>query len=194
MIRLLIASARRVVERKAMLAPANPWLSPVSLDPFPVRLFALVLSMILAGCQPDPLTALYTRKQPKREDLIGKYVPDDATRAVIIKAGGKEPAILVSADGTLTMQNIPDSWLNEFGDPIGGFDSGQPRWLIWKHQDWWVIRVTFDSAEHFAARQHKIWSFGAELFLIGDEPPYKIHLNIGDPYSGRGMDFVRSKI
>jgi hypothetical protein len=153
--------------------------------------------MMLAGCQPDPFTAVYTRKQPKSEDLVGKYIPDDATRIFLTKADGysaKEPAILVSADGTLTMENIPDYWVTEFGDPIGGFDSGQARWTIRKHQDWWILGVTFDSAEHYSSRQHAIWSFGAKLFLIGEEPPYKIHLTIINRGSGQGMDFVRSKI
>ena len=162
----------------------------------PVRVFALILSMILAGCRFDPFTAVYTRTQPKREDLIGKYVPDDATRTFLTRLraySGREPSILVSADGTLTMENIPDSWLTGFGEPVGGFDSGQARWTVRKHQDWWVIGVTYDSAAHISARQHSIWSFGTKLFLIGEKPPYKIHLTVVDPDSGRGMDFVRSR-
>jgi hypothetical protein len=162
-----------------------------------VRFFALILLTVLAGCQFDPFTAIYTRKQPKPEDLVGTYLPDDATRTLVAKEGGysaAEISIVVSADGTLIIRNIPDWWLTDFGKPQGGFDSGEAKWAVQKRQDWWVIGVNFRSTEKFSSQQRRVGTFGTELFLIGEKPPYKIHLIVGDPDEGRGMEFVRSKI
>jgi len=149
-----------------------------------VHILTLAFAVIVAGCQYDPFTAVYTTKQPKAEDLVGWYVPTEETKRFITKEGhypSVESSIALSADGTLTITNIPDWWLTPFGRPEGKFDSRRGKWTVQKHQDWWVIGVNLDPG------------FGTDLFLIGEKPPYKIHLIVGDPDEGRGMDFIRTK-
>ena len=99
--------------------------------------------------------------------------PTRATRAVISKGRpGKEPAILVSADGTLTLEEYSGLLADRIWGPASWVRFRPTKMeLSRRHRDRFVLNVTFDSAEHYAARQHKIWSFGAELSLIGEDPP-----------------------
>jgi hypothetical protein len=147
------------------------------------RILGIVASIVLVGCQYDPFTEVYTTKQPKAEDLVGLYVPSEETKAFIANEGHYSPAessITLSADGSVSMTNIPDWWLTPFGESQGRFHSYHGRWTVQKHQDWWVVGVSLDDAT------------GTEVFLIGEKAPYKIHIILGDPDGGRGMDFVRS--
>jgi hypothetical protein len=147
-------------------------------------LFSAV-AIFFAGCQYDPFTAVYTTKQPKAEDLVGAYLPTEDTKKLITSQGHYptiESAIVLSADGTVTMTNIPDWWQTPFGEPQGKFNSRRGNWTVQKHQEWWAVGLHLDP------------DFGTDLLLIGEKPPYTIHLIIGDPDQGRGMDFIRSKI
>ena len=78
------------------------------------RILGIVASIVLVGCQYDPFTEVYTTKQPKAEDLVGLYVPSEETKAFIANEGHYSPAessITFSADGSVSMTNIPDWWL-----------------------------------------------------------------------------------
>src|SRR5687768_9652912 len=104
-----------------------------------MRLAVLTLCLGLVGCQFDPFTAVYTRQQPKAEDVVGTYSPDPATTRFISEHyPAADTSIVLLADGTVILGNIPDCWLTSLGTQ-GGFDSGEGRWMIQKHQEWWVL-------------------------------------------------------
>jgi hypothetical protein len=48
-----------------------------------MRVVTFAILFAFAGCQFDPFTSLYTRGQPKAEDLVGVYVPDERTAQFI---------------------------------------------------------------------------------------------------------------
>ena len=156
-----------------------------------MRLAFLGLLFAFAGCQFDPYTSVYTRTEPKAEDLVGVYVPDKATARFIAE---HYPAIgtsiVLSADGTIVLQNIPDCWKTLFGTFEGGFDSGTGRWKIQKHQEWWVLGVDIWT-DGFSSREHAHIGLTTEIFLVGEKPPYIIHLTIGDPDAGQALQFTR---
>ncbi len=160
-----------------------------------MRSFLILTVVILAGCQYDPYTSVYTTTQPKTNDVVGVYVPDTNTVTLISKEGRYSPAspsITLLNDGTITITNIPDWWLT-FGEPHGGFDSGHGTWSIQKHQEWWALSVGFANTTQFGSLSNKPGGIGTEMMLIGDKPPYKIHLTVGDPDAGRGMQFDKVK-
>ena len=157
---------------------------------------ALIISfvLILAGCQYDPHTAVYTVAEPRPNDLVGTYEPDKDTAAFVTKEGhykSMPPSISLMSNGTVIITNIPDWWLTKFGTPSGGFDSGSGTWTIGKHQRWWALSVSFPSTGQFVSQQHQAGGLSTEMMLIGEKPPYKIYLDVGDPDAGKGMKFER---
>jgi hypothetical protein len=99
-------------------------------------------------------------------------------------------SITLLGDGTIIITNIPDWWLT-FGEPQGGFDSGRGTWSIQKHQEWWALSVGFTDTTQFASLTNKPGGLGTEMMLVGEKSPYKIHLIVGDPDAGRGMEFEK---
>jgi hypothetical protein len=159
-----------------------------------MRPFIISLLVIFAGCQYDPYTSVYTTTQPNTNDVVGVYVADTNTLDLIAKEGhysAVSPSITLLADGTIIITNIPDWWLTSFGEPRGGFDSGRGTWTIQKHQEWWALSVGFDDTEAFSSRNHNPGGLGTQMMLIGEKPPYRIHLTVGDPDEGKGMQFER---
>jgi hypothetical protein len=92
------------------------------------------------------------------------------------------PSITLLSNGTIVITNIPDWWLAGFEPrPPGGFDLGRGTWSVQKHQEWWALSVGFKDTTQFASFSNKLEGFSAEMMLIGEKPPYKIYLIVGDP-------------
>lgn len=158
-----------------------------------MRSFLIPIVVILAGCQYDPYTSVYTKTQPRTNDVVGIYVPDTNTVRLISNEGHYKlvsPSITLQGDGTIIITNIPDWWLT-FGAPHGGFDSGRGTWSVQKHQEWWGLSVGFTDTTQFSSLTNNPGSFAAEMMLVGEKPPYKIHLIVGDADAGRGMEFEK---
>jgi hypothetical protein len=154
--------------------------------------FGVILAM---GCQYDPYTSVYTSQKPKPKDLIGIYHPDPNSMTVIAKEGHYPPVvptITLLNDSTIVITNIPDWWLTSFGNPQGGFDSGKGTWEIQKHQNWWAVLVSFPDTTQFASRKNAPGGLTTEMMLVGNNPPHKLHLTVGDPDGGRAMQFQRA--
>ncbi len=159
-----------------------------------MRAFVFLLLFVLIGCQRDPYTEVYSTTQPGTNDLIGIYVADTNTLALIAKEGhygAASPSITLLGDGAIAITNIPDWWLTSFGAPHGGFDSGRGTWTVQKHQQWWGLTVGFADTTQFASLSNKPGGMSTEMMLVGAKSPYKIHLTIGDPDDGRGMEFEK---
>jgi hypothetical protein len=149
-----------------------------------------ILLVVLLGCAgfggPPFDESRYPINEPAAADLAGLYRPTDATRSFIAKDGqypAKDISIVLEPKGTVQLRNIPDWWQNGFGKSNGGFDSWTGTWSTWKRpsRDWWELSLVLSDPG----------GFGTSVELIGQQAPYRIALVVGDPDSGREMQFER---
>jgi hypothetical protein len=147
-----------------------------------MRVFIIVLIFLVAitGCQHDPYAGAYTTTQPKTNDLVGVYIADTNTMALITNEGHYSPvapSITLQPDSTIIISKIPDWWLTPLGQPRGGFDSGRGTWSVEKHQEWWAVSVDFNETMHFTSLSNSPGGLATDMMLVGD------------PDEGRGMEF-----
>jgi hypothetical protein len=124
----------------------------------------------------------FTKNKPKESDLIGTYEPDAKTQKLILGDGGYSSAkcqIKLNADGKIEFVDMPDWWQNSFGESHKKLISTNGVWHVDKNNDYWQI----------VWEQNNILDLS--LQLMGQKPPYKIHIYIGDPDSDRFMIFER---
>jgi len=133
-----------------------------------------------------------TRTEPKRADLVGTYVPDEATRELISKVGGypgRTMSIRLDADGAVRITNIPDWWQLPAGVRGTGFDSGSGTWKPHELQGHWDLRLDFPSMKDFDSDRWRAAAGGrpeghpevgltTTVALVGEGPPYIIELAI----------------
>ena len=116
----------------------------------------------------------YPTIQPAIPDLVGTYRPTVETTSLIKNEGhypDQDISIVLEPDGTLQLRNIPDWWgQNRYGEPGGKFGSWTRKWSLTQRGGWWEL----DFAH-----------------LLGQHPPYRIMMFVGDPDSGREMQFSR---
>jgi len=148
----------------------------------------LLLALLCAACfnipPVNPAELNFTWRQPAESDLIGTWVPTQDTLNDIRKRGGYPAAnhqLVLRGDGTFSLLNMPDWWLNDGGESSGGFNSGSGTWKLRKDGSW-QIYLRFDSVRNFT-------NFGAPLNLRRQKPPYLIHIHVGDPDEWHAMLF-----
>ena len=144
---------------------------------------------LMVACQYDPYTAVFTSTRPEPSALVGTYTPTARTMAMIKRTGypPAESQIVLRADGTFLLERVPDWWLTDFGKPAGGFDSGSGKWSVTRSQEWWAIELDFNSIQlHSKPDLHGLVTYA---MLVGQAPPYLLHLTIGDPDVGKAMQF-----
>ena len=141
------------------------------------------VALSLAGCQFDPHSASYARKEPRPAAIVGVWKP---TRQSLeqLNSGGSgalQPEIEILADGVIRMRDIPVGWKSgaiKLGATGEGFDG---RWKLERHQRWWGVTLS-DSA----------WGCSGCLMVMQDEPPHGLFLGYGDPDAGVGVEFERA--
>ena len=125
----------------------------------------------------------FTKNKPKESDLFGTYKPDAKTQKLILNEGGYPSAncqIKVNVDGKIELINMPDWWENGFGESHKKLISTNGMWKMENAQNRWGISWKSDNVIH-------------GVNLIGQKPPYKIHIYVGDPDSDRFMIFERAQ-
>ncbi|MES2308383.1 MAG: hypothetical protein V4507_05940 [Verrucomicrobiota bacterium] len=143
-----------------------------------------MMSILLTACGGIKHELQFTRSKPQESDLIGLWVPTPNTLKDMEKTGGyviSKHEILLKEDGTFSMINMPDWWRDGFGDSKKGFESSEGRWELTQTQDWTKI---WDITLHFSG-------YGTSVKLLGQKPPYRIHIYVGDPDSGHVMLFEK---
>ena len=148
--------------------------------------FALV---IMAGCQYDPHSNLYTTTEPKTEDVVGTYVLDRYDLPPDIPVAHRNMEVVLNADGTFSATNIPP-WKLEGPDRgfFAGLLSGTGRWEKAElgtldpggHRIWGVYLRTPDDRFHPAD-------------FTGSKPPYGLIFTLGDPDSGDAVILKRKQ-
>ena len=91
--------------------------------------------------------------------------------------------LILRADGTFAMVNMPDWWLDGAGELKKGFESGSGKWEFYQgHIQWtvWGIELNFGK-----------FATGNLINLRRQKPPYLINITIGDPDSAHNMLFEK---
>jgi hypothetical protein len=148
-----------------------------------IFLYATIL-LFVAGCGAWQ-ELHFTKNKPKESNLIGTYEPDAKTQKLITNDGGYASSncqIKIDADGKIEFTNMPDWWQGGSGESHKQLVSTNSTWDLEKVDDYWQIVWKHDK------------TFDLNLHLIGQKPPYKIHIYVGDPDSDRFMIFERAAL
>lgn len=141
--------------------------------------FLVVISTIYChGIDTDELD--FTRGQPVRADVIGKWIPVTSPNQSALSPIS-EQEIDLRADGSFSAVNLPTS-PDVPGASTKGLLSGSGEWRLNKDRDGftiWIINLDF--ASHHRETVH----------LRRQKPPYLIHIFVGDPDSGQAALFHR---
>ena len=147
--------------------------------------------MCLYGARDYDQENFFTKTEPQKEQLAGKYFPTLDTISLIRDEGHysvEDISITVNSDETFEIVNMPDWWIPNnagYGVSNGGFDSGIGRWSLTNFSELWQISFDFEEGTFNSINE----PFGVTLDLGGEQPPYSIWIYIGDPDAGRVMVF-----
>jgi hypothetical protein len=152
---------------------------------------ALLPFVCLAGCQYDPFAHEYTASRPAESEVVGSYRPDRETSERIREQFGISVAssceLILRADGTFSISELPNCWfVSAQKDCLPGTQSVSGTSQLVRQQQWWAVRLTKHSVKHGVDH-----SYGLPAMLRGSEPPYILHLIIGDPDMGNGLAFAK---
>src|SRR5438309_1030433 len=126
------------------------------------------LALFLSGC-------MFVNGPDWSED---SFTPTASTIRDLKEHGGYVIAkheLILRADGTFAMVNMPDWWLDGAGESKKGFESGSGKWEFYQgHIQWivWGIELNFGK-----------FATGNLINLRRQKPPYLINITIGDPDS-----------
>lgn len=147
----------------------------------------VAFSFLLVGC---PVAVWreshFTRSKPTEADIAGTWRPTTMTLRDIRDRGHYPVAtyeLVLRADHTFSMRDMPDWWGNGFGESHGHLESGDGTWdlrpatNVWQI---WVVRLRFPAYE-------------TSVHLYGQRPPFLIFVRVGDPDAGGAMFFERTK-
>ena len=131
-----------------------------------------LLFLLLTACNGD-----YTRKQPRLSDVLGKWLPTQASLKQMKERGGyaiSHHEIELRADGSCSAIGMPD-WLDSpIGESHQRLASAVGRWIL-SRDDYddsrYVVKLSLDRAQ------------GLTLSLRRQARPYLLTFSIGDPDS-----------
>jgi hypothetical protein len=148
--------------------------------------FSFLLGSLILACRLPTVDGLnHTQKEPKKSDLLGMWVPSKSSLRVMESEGGYDvsvqPKLILRADDTFELVNMPDWWDNGFGKSRKGFQDYVGTWGLSKYGNtsFWNVDLKFSSQTRSPN-------------LIGQNPPYRIEFIIGDPDSNLSMIFEKS--
>lgn len=142
------------------------------------RVLAIALMLLTVGCQYDPYASEFTKKYPNERELTGTYHLDSDPSVRIV----------LRPDKTLTYDKIPDSVFADDGKGSGKTYTGKGTWRILQQQDWWAVLAEIDS---YPPPKAPRGGYGMTVMIIGDDPPYTLHITLGDPDSGEALQFKK---
>jgi hypothetical protein len=143
------------------------------------------IALLATSCGNVARSLNLTRTKPETPDIVGVWIPDQATREYMRTKGGYdtslETRLILEDDGDVKVLNMPDWWGNGFGVSKGSMQSEQGNWRLYQSpgSGSWEVRISLPSGTKF-------------MSLLGQKPPYNIFLYVGDPDSGEVMTFTRS--
>lgn len=140
--------------------------------------------LLLITCCIDFNPVGYTRSEPRREDLIGTWIPDQKSLADIVERGKYNTTtsiqLILHPDGSFEMINMPDWWANVHGASSGSFYSFSGTWKTFHPPSSTSWRLLLTSSNN-----------SRPVDLLGQKPPYQLYFVLGDADENRGMIFVK---
>lgn len=153
--------------------------------------FALI-ALLLTSCAPSPNPRNYALTEPNPAALQGSYQPTPATETLIVATGkyeNKPASIVIGADGSIEITNLPDCWILPYDQAIGQFDTGKGTCSLVRQQKWWVLMCKFPSLPNHAARGTDHGNVTAMISLVGQRPPYVLECVIAHPDADLALRF-----
>ena len=144
-------------------------------------------ALCLSACQSDPWAFQYARNKPI-QSVAGTYTPTESTQKWLegMYKNIKPSSIYLRTDSSFRIENIAAIW-SPFNE-ADGFEQVYGHWKVGPHQDWWMVELTVDSTRDARG----VWSRRKTLMpmmLLGQQAPYKLHIGIGDPDEGTGLQY-----
>lgn len=144
---------------------------------------------LLLRCQYDPFAHEFTKGEPRRGAVVGEYRPDRETTERLASALriSVSPAarFVLGQDGTFVASELPRCWIEQSFDCAPGTETWAGTWSLRGDGQWWSVQL------HVTSRNGQAISYGIPVMLRGEEPPYLLHLTIGDPDAGNALAFER---
>jgi hypothetical protein len=176
---------RRQIPARDLTPQERAWIQEC-LSPFVI----VVALLILQSCHGVDLGELqFTRRQPSKADLIGKWVPTPKSLREMKERDGltiSKHELDLHADGSFSATNMSDWWGDFGGESRMILQSGLGAWDTWDIQSVndgftvWVINLDF-------LNRHRV-----PLHLRRQNPPYLIYIYVGDPDSGGAILLERT--
>ena len=152
--------------------------------------FFISVALLMSGCMNNGIQwseLTFTRHKPSLADVVGTWVPTAATLKDLRDQGSytlSTHQLILRADGTFTMVNMPDWWSDGFGRSRKGFESGGGKWQFYQDRDPWTVwAIELDFPKGIVPNA---------VHLRRQKPPYLLHIQVGDPDSGHAMLFERA--
>jgi hypothetical protein len=167
-------------------------------------LTVVVMGVLQGGCALTGLSPFayprlwdYTRAKPAELSLSGVYRirqvrtagGDSATGLIQTFRTRTDVTVTVNRDGTATLLNIPAFDLS--GEKMNCSFSGLAKWQLFGDGDWVIrfdaVHVTGPSDNVVQEPCGSQWNDG--MNILGQAPPYRLWLGIGDPDNDTGIEF-----
>ncbi len=155
------------------------------------------LCWFLAGCQYDPWAGRFLTNQPAERDVVGTYKVDSDTlaRGVSIPVSSKslsisrDAEIVLSADHIAQYLHVPEIDMSITKTCV---ISGTGSWQLGRNDDYIVVNVEIQRKDYRESVDGCEPTYHGQLMLYGKDPPYKLHITIGDPDSGDAVQFEKA--
>jgi hypothetical protein len=133
----------------------------------------------------------YTRAKPKESDLSGGYkiLKIRLSTDVAKQIQEQQPSVTLNSDNTALLVKFPR--FDGFGDRVDCSRSGPADWSLDKDlsasSGWQLAFKNYRPSTEAAAcsQENAIWP----VLLLGQKPPYRLYLTVGDPDGDTGIEF-----
>ncbi len=158
------------------------------------KLLPYTALLLLVGCQYDPWADRFVTNQVSEKDVVGTYVIDADSQKRQIKLPmtsdvfpvNLSAKIVLLTDHSAEFVYVPEDYQGTKPCSV----SGRGSWSLGKNDNFSVVRVNIYNADTNSLCKG---DFAYEVMLYGKNPPYKLHITIGDPDSGYAVQFEKQQ-
>jgi hypothetical protein len=160
-----------------------------------MQVAAFMLAVLaVTGCQYDPSTWHYLRTPPSDGDIVGKYVPDAASRKRRIKLPMSDAVLPVDGSAAIILSKNHAAEFVRVPFDVDGRKpcsvTGIGTWSIGQSQGYQHVYIRVRNDERDSPCQGE---FGYQMMLYGHKPPFKLHDIIDDPDLGEFVQFEKQQ-
>lgn len=145
----------------------------------------LLALLVIAGCGFGP------KEMPQTSELAGVYVLSDRSRVFLRdqKSYGTTPesAISLDPDGSVSVRNLPDCYIDGFGLGHGRYVSGRGTWEIEQTDLGFGVTLTIEAGGTLKRGVYH----GSSILIKNRQAPFALVVGIGDPDSNEDIVYER---